>query len=236
MNLRTSVVRAILASSTALLITALCALHPSPLGASSVTQLGTPDEQSTGNSATLASGGWTQLISGTGPSSLSAPGPRMLHTAIYDPDGDRMVAFGGLEYSVAFDEVWTTTMASNGVWQLQNVAPGRARVVTTSPSTTRRASACCLRRVGRVRQPCSATCGVLAPRPSWSQVFSGRRAAAAGSRTPACTTRSATGSSCSAAGTDPHSGSRRVGALPLGDADLDAAPPGSGAGRATATP
>ena len=56
---------------------------------------------------------WTQLFPGGMP-----PSARIDPTAIYDPAGDRMVMFGGLNASpVAFlNDVWALTLSASPVW------------------------------------------------------------------------------------------------------------------------
>jgi hypothetical protein len=51
---------------------------------------------------------WTQLEPLGTP-----PGPRWLHTAIYDPDNDRMVVFGGIASS---SDVWVLSLAGTPTW------------------------------------------------------------------------------------------------------------------------
>jgi len=39
------------------------------------------------------------------------PSSRELHTAVYDPIGDRMVVFGGLDGANALNDVWALSLA-----------------------------------------------------------------------------------------------------------------------------
>lgn len=54
---------------------------------------------------------WTQLAP---PGTL--PSGRQLHSAIYDPVRDRMVVFGGYDYSNYFDDVWALSLGGTPAW------------------------------------------------------------------------------------------------------------------------
>lgn len=71
---------------------------------------------------------WTQLFP-TG----SIPGIRYAHSAIYDPDGHRMIVFGGIApYSPGFNDVWVLDLTDGAeTWQQLNptgsIPPSRCR-------------------------------------------------------------------------------------------------------------
>ena len=55
---------------------------------------------------------WTQITPAPGP----APVPRMLHDAIYDPAGDRMVVFGGFDGSGTRNDLWALSLGGTPTW------------------------------------------------------------------------------------------------------------------------
>lgn len=60
---------------------------------------------------------WTQLTpSGT------PPAARQMHTAIYDPVGDRMVVYGGRNGSTYYEDVWALSLGETPAWT--QLAPG----------------------------------------------------------------------------------------------------------------
>jgi hypothetical protein len=60
---------------------------------------------------------WTKLIpNGTPPSA------RNLHTAIYDPVGDRMIVFGGIGDAGRLNDVWALSLGASPTWT--PIAPG----------------------------------------------------------------------------------------------------------------
>jgi hypothetical protein len=73
-----------------------------------------PQGESIASSNASAHGAWTRLVPGT-INPVVSPGARMLHSAIYDPDGDRLVVYGGLYFSLAYSQVMTASL-STGEW------------------------------------------------------------------------------------------------------------------------
>jgi hypothetical protein len=59
---------------------------------------------------------WSRLVA-TG----TPPSPRYRHTAIYDPDGDRMIVFGGID-GAPRNDVWSLSLADPPHWSLMSVA------------------------------------------------------------------------------------------------------------------
>ena len=57
-------------------------------------------------------GGWTQLAP-----SGAAPSPREAHAAIYDPVGDRMIVFGGMDDGGVLNDLWSLSLAGTPQWQ-----------------------------------------------------------------------------------------------------------------------
>src|SRR5262249_13167191 len=53
---------------------------------------------------------WTPLAVEPGPSA------RTEAAAVYDPAGDRMVVFGGTDYSITFGDVWALSLAWSPAW------------------------------------------------------------------------------------------------------------------------
>ena len=63
---------------------------------------------------------WSELI----PSTLAAPCPRYGHSAIYDPVGDRMIVFAGMNYGSRMGEVWELDLSDTPVWHAVSVTGG----------------------------------------------------------------------------------------------------------------
>ena len=63
---------------------------------------------------------WTQIVPAPGPS----PAPRMLHDAIYDPYGDRLLVFGGFDGNGARNDLWALSLGGTPTWtQLAPAGP-----------------------------------------------------------------------------------------------------------------
>jgi len=56
---------------------------------------------------------WAQLLP-----SGSPPLARFAHSAVYDPNGDRMILFGGHDYNQPLNEVWALSLTEPAAWTL----------------------------------------------------------------------------------------------------------------------
>src|SRR4029078_8948233 len=73
----------------------------------------------------LAPGGtWEELAASP---NESVPAVRRDHVAVFDPDGDRMVVFGGLAPSGTTDDVWALGFSGTPEWTRLTPATGPSR-------------------------------------------------------------------------------------------------------------
>jgi len=55
---------------------------------------------------------WIPLTPQSGPEPL----PRMMHSGVYDPNGDRLIVFGGLAFGDPCNEVWALSLGGTPTW------------------------------------------------------------------------------------------------------------------------